>query len=281
MIEWKGSPRTGGETVFYLKEPDRAVIDLPGARLSESLAAGMTGGERAIAVQSEYVSRIRYAQHPDKVRIVLDILPGVRLTRRETPVEWPNFLFFEIGRPRFIVVVDPGHGGTDPGATSGKYQIPEKEFTLSLAKKVYDRLAEEPLLRPVMTRTDDTYPTLEDRVALANGLKADLFISIHGNKYNGIVHGTETYYYHDLSLTLAQEIHRRVVAATGFADRGVRKNAFYVVRNTDMPSVLLEVGYLDHPANEEWLLKDDFQARVADAIADAVKSVLGIGLGGG
>jgi len=277
MIGWTGTPPVADAQVFYLKEPDRAVIDLPGVLLSEPLAARMTKGEGTIAVSSGRVARIRYAQHPDKVRLVLETRPGVRLAPRQTPVEWPNYSFFKIDLERYVVVIDPGHGGTDPGATSGKYRIFEKDFTLSLAKKVYDRLVREPTVRPVMTRSDDTYPTLEQRVALANGLNADLFISIHGNKYNGSVHGTETYYFHERSLSFAQEVHRRVVAATGFADRGVRQKPFYVVRETAMPSVLLEVGYLDHPANEEWLLKDDFQARVAEAIADAVKSALGIG----
>ncbi|WP_163581933.1 N-acetylmuramoyl-L-alanine amidase family protein [Gracilibacillus saliphilus] len=171
------------------------------------------------------------------------------------------------------VVIDPGHGGKDNGATgaSGKY---EKSFTLSLSKRLEKLLKQESGIEVFMTRTDDSFISQESRYRpkYANKLNADLFISIHGNTFsNPDVSGTETFYYHKNSRLLAEVIQNHVVEATGFRDRGVKKEDLFVVKDTEMPAVLIEVGYLTNAQNESKMRTDDFQSRVATSIVEGIK----------
>ncbi|MFD2046600.1 N-acetylmuramoyl-L-alanine amidase [Ornithinibacillus salinisoli] len=173
----------------------------------------------------------------------------------------------------YKVVIDPGHGGKDVGATgaSGQY---EKSFTLSLSMKVKELLEQETDMEVYMTRSDDSYISQESRYrpTFANDLNADVFISIHGNTFtDSNVSGTETFYYHKNSLSFAKIVHEHVVAATGFKNRGVKKEEFFVVKDTEMPAVLLEIGYLTNPNDESEMLNDTFQNRVASAIVEGIK----------
>lgn len=178
----------------------------------------------------------------------------------------------------FSVVIDPGHGGKDVGATgaSGLY---EKDFTLNLSKKVYEILEQEEKIQVHMTREEDTFISTLDmyRPKFANELEADLFISIHGNTFEDPnVSGTESYYYHEKFKAFAETIHKKVVGSTGFNDRGVRNKDLFVVRYTDMPAVLLEIGYLTNPEEEEKMFTDEFQNSIANSISDGIKEYLGI-----
>jgi N-acetylmuramoyl-L-alanine amidase len=178
--------------------------------------------------------------------------------------------------PVYKVVIDPGHGGEDSGATSvtGRY---EKEFTLSLSLAIAAKLAEDPQLQIELTRTDDAFISTREqfRPEFANNLQADLFISIHGNTFeDASASGTESFYYHEESLAFAGIIHKHVVQATGFKDRGVKYENFYVLRDTEMPSVLLELGYLTNPANEASMWTYSFQDAVAAAIGDGIREYL-------
>jgi N-acetylmuramoyl-L-alanine amidase len=178
--------------------------------------------------------------------------------------------------PTYKVVIDPGHGGKDVGAigASGQY---EKSFTLSLSSKVKERLEQDPDIEVYMTRTEDRFISQESRgrPKLANDLNADLFLSIHGNTFaDSSVSGTETFYYHRNSKSFAEIIHEKLVEATGFHDRGVKKENFFVVKDTEMPAVLLEVGYLTNPNDESVMLTDPFQDRVATAIVEGIREYL-------
>lgn len=185
---------------------------------------------------------------------------------------------FDTTEETFKVVIDPGHGGKDVGAT-GTSSLYEKEFTLSLSKKVNEILEKEENIEVHMIREDDTFISTDDkyRAKFANELDADLYISIHGNTFKSLdVSGTESYYYHEKFKFFAEVMHKNVVRATGFNDRGVRKKDLFVVRDTDMPSVLLEIGYLTNPQEEQIMLNDEFQYSVAESIRDGVKEYLGI-----
>ncbi|MBO0992604.1 N-acetylmuramoyl-L-alanine amidase family protein [Bacillus sp. SD088] len=171
------------------------------------------------------------------------------------------------------VVIDPGHGGEDNGATGVSGQF-EKDFTLSLSKKVEKLLKQESGIEVFMTRTDDSYISQESRYRpkYANKLNADLFISIHGNTFSDPdVSGTETFYYHKNSRLLAEVIQKHVVEATGFKDRGVQKQNLFVVKDTKMPAALIEVGYLTNPQNESKMWTDDFQSGIATSIVEGIK----------
>lgn len=169
------------------------------------------------------------------------------------------------------IVIDAGHGGVDPGAegVSGNY---EKAVTLFIAAKVADILSQDPAFEVAMTREDDFFIPLEDRPAIANQMGADAFISIHGNTYtDSSVSGTETYYYKEDSIALSESVHRRLVDTLGFRDRGVKREEWKVLTHSDVPAVLLELGYLTNASDEAALLDDDTQTRTAQAIVDGLK----------
>lgn len=177
-----------------------------------------------------------------------------------------------MGKDKFIIVIDPGHGGKDSGSkgTSGQ---DEKDFTLKLSKKIAERFEDKPDFEAVLTRENDIFLSAKehDRQAIANMIDADIFISVHGNTFaDSSVSGTETYYFYDDSQELANILHERLVRATGLTDRGVRKEEFFVLVGTNIPAVLLEIGYLTNPEEEKLMLNPDFQDAVADAIFEGV-----------
>lgn len=173
----------------------------------------------------------------------------------------------------FLIVIDPGHGGIGVGATSvsGLY---EKDFTFSLSKKVNEILEKEERIQVYII---NGYIDYKDRPSFANELNADLYISIHGNIFESPdISGTESYYYNDNSKLFAESIHNNVVSATSFIDRGVKKEDLFVLRDTDMPSVLLEVGYLTNPEEEQLMFNDEFQYIIAESICNGIKEYLEI-----
>lgn len=179
--------------------------------------------------------------------------------------------------PTYKVVIDPGHGGKDVGASgvSGQY---EKDFTLDMSLKVKKLLEQDPEIGVYLTRTDDSYISQESRgrPKYANKLNADLFVSIHGNTFSdSSVSGTETFYFEEDSQEFANIMHEHVINATGFKDRQIKQENFFVLKDTEMPAVLLELGYLTNPSDESEMLTTEFQDRVATAIVEGIKAYLG------
>ena len=130
-----------------------------------------------------------------------------------------------------------------------------------------------------MTREEDVYPTRTERVQLANKLKADVFVSIHGNSVvaSPQTTGTETFYYQrSSSKNLADVIHKHLIEAIGLKDRGVKNGSLQVIRETTMPAVLLEIGFLSNPEEEVALFSDSFQDKATQAIVDGIKEYVGI-----
>ena len=185
------------------------------------------------------------------------------------------------------IMVDAGHGGTDPGAMNGTHK--EKVYTLQIAKRLQTQL-EKLGFRVIMTRTGDTYPSLQDRAALCKKYKPDLYISIHCNSstnktpagietYRAVpVGGTETKgskvktekqsanEFDANSSRLAFEMQKAMVAATGAADRGSRHQAIYVIGNATCPAVLLEVGYLSNDAELKKIASPEYQNKIVSGI---------------
>lgn len=180
-----------------------------------------------------------------------------------------------------IIVLDAGHGGSDPGAqsTHGDTKYVEKEINLAVAKKVRDILKKSGV-RVEMTRTGDTYPTLTDRSDMANELGAAMFISIHSNSIenNPGVSGIEIFYaktnngsrYGLTSKELATDIYKNMIKNTGAAERGVKTEQHVVTRTSEMPAVLIELGFLTNEEEAANMADGDYQDLLASAIADAV-----------
>ncbi|MCS7223095.1 MAG: N-acetylmuramoyl-L-alanine amidase [Armatimonadetes bacterium] len=170
-----------------------------------------------------------------------------------------------------LIVVDPGHGGKDPGAIAHpptvRSPLVEKSLTLDIAFRL-KALLDKAGFRTVLTRTQDTYVPLPDRVALANSIGADAFVSIHLNSYPtpGGKSGTEVYYWSPQSRSLAETLYRNLLATLGRGGNGVRVRQFYVIHHTKMPSALTESCYLNHPEEAALLVDPQFRQKIANAL---------------
>lgn len=172
---------------------------------------------------------------------------------------------------RLVVVIDPGHGGRDPGAV-GIGGLQEKGIALSISQQVAAILAQQGI-QVVMTRDGDYFIDLDPRVQLAERVDADLFVSIHANAINlsrQDVNGFEIYYHSDAGLRLARTIHNSVMQMLNPRDRGVRRARFYVLRNTSMPAVLVETGFVTGNIDVHNLTDPAWQQRMAEAIAQGI-----------
>lgn len=168
------------------------------------------------------------------------------------------------------VCIDPGHGGKDPGAVGSV--LKEKGVTLQVSFLLKKAL--EPDFAVVMTRSDDIYVSLGERCRFANREKADLFVSLHCNSANvHTANGIETFH-HPTSrrgIGLAKLIQAELVSATGLKDRGAKYATFQVLRDTAMPAVLIELGFINNPVEEKLLGSFDYQSMCASAIAQGIR----------
>jgi N-acetylmuramoyl-L-alanine amidase len=240
-------------------------------------------------------------------RIVLDFRKGAapalgtpQLVQPSSPRDVPGI---------HTIVIDPGHGGRDVGAM-GPNGLMEKDITLTIARKLAAALSSKVGARVVLTREDDSVVSLDQRTALANQYKADLFLSVHVNA--AVVKdakGSETYFlsleasdelarkaaesenvtssptadlnlilwdlaqnaYHEESSRFAQSIQEEMNAATAVANRGVKQAPFKVLVGATMPAALVEVGFISNPEEEAKLQVDAFQTLMVDALTRAVQ----------
>lgn len=168
------------------------------------------------------------------------------------------------------VVIDAGHGGTDAGAVGGGTY--EKDITLDVAKRVEDLLKKSGFA-VLMTRPNDTYVSLQDRVAMSEKYNPDIFVSIHVNSsVRPEITGVETHYYHQESMTLAQTVHSSLASAVDSPNRGLFKSKFYVINHTTAPAILVEIGFISNSAERAQLVGEKRKQATAKAIADGVKN---------
>ncbi|HSL94005.1 MAG TPA: N-acetylmuramoyl-L-alanine amidase [Bacillota bacterium] len=164
----------------------------------------------------------------------------------------------------FRVVVDPGHGGRDPGAI-GVNGLYEKNVNLTLARKLVGLLTQAGA-QVIMTRDSDITVTLDDRVAIANGSRADLVVSIHNNAHpNANVSGTQVFYGVTAgSFALGNEVHRQLLGL-GISNMGLRSQSFRILSKTNIPAILTETLFLSNRSDAALLAQDSFldQAAVA------------------
>jgi N-acetylmuramoyl-L-alanine amidase CwlD len=175
-----------------------------------------------------------------------------------------------VPRERIVVVIDPGHGGRDPGAV-GIGGLREKDVVLSISRQVANLLEREGI-QVVMTRADDRALELSTRVQMAQRANANYFVSIHANALSMSrpdVDGVETFY-HRSGRELAQSIQNSIMQSVNMNNRGVKQANFYVLRNTSMPSVLVEVGFVTGRDDAAKLRDASFQTTMAGAIARGI-----------
>ncbi|MBX3191765.1 MAG: N-acetylmuramoyl-L-alanine amidase [Labilithrix sp.] len=260
-----------------------------------------TGSRVALDLNGPAYRRVFHLLEP--FRVVIDIA-------RQPPGAGPK----GTGRAVSRVVIDPGHGGNDPGAT-GPTGLKEKDVTLAVAHRVAPVLARNGV-EVTLTRDDDRFVTLEERTARANAFGADLFVSIHCNAAESRARkGVETYILDTTANEMAGKVAARengtsqaasnevaqLLASMRLADQatrstrlaelmqraafaslssqygdvvdgGVHHAAFYVLVGARMPAVLFETSYISNNVEEQRLGSADYQQRLADAIANAVKA---------
>ncbi len=193
-----------------------------------------------------------------------------------------------------VIVLDPGHGGSDSGTRGAHTQ--EKEMTLALAKQL------EPVLTADgfyvhLTHTTDRTVSLEERVEFCRSVSADLFVSLHFNA-GGTAQGIETYcltpagvastarvqsnvskaehyagnQFNNANVWLAHCVQGAIVRDTGAADRGVRRARFQVLRDAPCPAILVEGGFLSNAAEEQQILRAEYREELARAVAEGILS---------
>jgi N-acetylmuramoyl-L-alanine amidase len=182
-----------------------------------------------------------------------------------------------VPRGRFRVVIDPGHGGPDPGAV-GIGGLRETDIVLDVSLQVA-QLLQARGVQVLMTRTSEVDVDLPPRVSLANSSNADVFLSIHANALSMArpdVNGVETFYFQSgSSLRLAQEIQSQILAISpGTPDRGARPGRFFVIRRTVMPAALTEMGFVTGNLDAPRLADPNFRRRLAVAVSAGILNFL-------
>jgi len=289
-----------------------------GARLYVDLV-GTRRGQVAVGSHDGLVRRVRVGDRVDGVRVVLDLTRAV--TSRVFYLPEPYRVVVDVGvvggvvggagREVRRVVLDPGHGGKDPGSI-GAGGLREKDVVLDIAHRVAPVLSREMGVVTMLTRDDDRYVTLEERAARANAFGADLFVSIHCNasedpgsrgvqtyvlassvddvsgvvagRENGasvgagsLVGGVEVGDVSRRSVRFAGLLQRSMVVSLGggyggVVDGGVRSAGFFVLVGAQMPAVLSEVAFISNPGEESLLMSADYRRRLADGIVNAVRA---------
>jgi N-acetylmuramoyl-L-alanine amidase len=299
-----------------VSDPDRIVIDIPNANFSnefsEKFGFEPFGQGESSFTNHASVHKIRFSMFstsPNTVRFVVD------MKERMDPVlkrDGKGLITIELNKPAvseshetetdpvepakpsepekptkptvpikpkdsYTVVLDAGHGGKVGSlSVTNKH---EDDLNLAITLKVAELAKKEPKLHILLTRDKDVNVALSERVAIANNANADLFVSIHANSVDNrspIPNGTETLYTREESLAFAETMHSYLLQGTQFNDRGVKPVDLHVTRNTTMPAILLEIGFLTNPEEEAIMFTEQFQWRVAEQIVMGIKAQLGL-----
>lgn len=174
------------------------------------------------------------------------------------------------------ICIDAGHGGKDPGACVGG--VREKDIALDVAKKVRVHLRAAGY-SVILTREQDKFVSLGNRAAEANMWGADLFVSVHCNSApNSSANGMEVYVHTSRgadSTRAAHAIYDRLLPASGIRGRGIKSKDLAVLRETDMPAVLVELGFISNDNDRAKLVSEEWRERVAEAIAAGIMEAVG------
>ncbi len=186
----------------------------------------------------------------------------------------PSINFPPVNTPRPVrgqrlVFIDPGHGGKDPGAI-GINGLQEKDVILPVSLYIAQYL-EQQGIRVMLARNSDYFVSLQGRTDMANRAGADVFVSIHANSMGmgrPDVSGLEVYYFGNRGLS--DVIYRSIVRTVNVKERGVRQARFYVLRNSRMPSTLVELGFVTGYEDASKLADPNYQRQMAQAIAQGI-----------
>jgi len=292
--------------VFTLQDPFRIVVDVMGQQEN--------GGED-IPVLAAGKEKVRLHDEPALARqtpvpgVVKKIPAPPPLARKAQPAsKHPLSLAQQLGLGIRRIVIDPGHGGRDPGAIA-ENGLKEKDIVLKIARSLSDKLRGQLAVNVILTRDSDVFIPLEERTAIANTSKGDLFISLHVNSApQPSVLGVETYTLNltndekamqlaafenatstskmsdledilseilnytkiDESTKLAKHMQSSMTSGLNLRDLGVKQAPFYVLIGAQMPAVLTEVTFLSNPDEARRLQKSSYLETIADQIVAGI-----------
>ena len=167
------------------------------------------------------------------------------------------------------VVIDAGHGGHDVGGQWGR--VYEKHLALDTSVRLEKHLKRMGY-RTVMTRRGDYFLTLPQRCQIANRYRNAIFVSVHYNyTWKQDVSGLETFYFNSEGQKIANHVQNRMIRYTRSVDRNEKFSRFYVIRNTKMPSILVEGGFVSNEAERKRMKSARFREALARAIADGIQ----------
>jgi N-acetylmuramoyl-L-alanine amidase len=297
-------------STIKMSNPSRLVFDISNAKLGISDGAINTG-------ENPFFKAIRYSQYTkDSVRIVADLTMYSSGTASRSDSMRTAYLTFKVNEPealgdviepdgnisiedqaildqyglepvkaeaqRKIVVIDPGHGGSDTGSRgfeNGVAVLNEKDVNLDVALRV-QKMLEAAGARIYMIRTDDVTIPLYDRQDTANLLGASLYVAIHNNSYtNGTPSGTEVHYHGQSdspldgisAMELAENLQSTLASNLGLPNRGTKVSPeLAVLRRTVMPAVIIEGAFISNPNDLNYMKTDDFREKYAMSAAKCI-----------
>jgi N-acetylmuramoyl-L-alanine amidase len=295
LLSFKVTKSTPSETVFSLEfkgdlnykflklhNPERLVVDLVDVNFDEALAT-------EVLPETPHVKSTRFGLATlgrPVTRIVFDLKSADLLEEFRESLD-KKFLYIrlqggskdkasltdELGVPLksqgLRVVLDAGHGGYDHGAIYGGHN--EKDINLQVATRVLENLKIAGI-DAYMTRNEDRFMSLSERVELSNTIEPKIFVSMHANALvtNPNMQGLQTYYHSDGGLKLAEYVHKRLVKDVGMPDQKIRKANFWVCKYTKAPSILLELGFMTNVEERNKLTRDSYQAELAKSISRGI-----------
>lgn len=245
----RGGPGTGYQVVGSLKAQDTVTV----LQREDGWARIRTTGGEVGWVSAQYIAS------------------GSASTGSSKASSVSNTSFSSSGRiSGKLIVIDPGHGGSDPGMLGTTYNTMEKDLTLQTAFYVRDYLISRGA-RVQMTRTSDQKPTLARRVQIATTHNADAFVSIHYNSSPKNVSGTLTFFYSESDdLRLARAIETRLGQGIGLKSNGLSYGNYHILRENTLPATLVELGFLSNPYDEAIVRTSAYQKKAAKAIAQGL-----------
>jgi N-acetylmuramoyl-L-alanine amidase len=295
LLSFKVTKSSPSETVFSLElkgdmnykflklhNPERLVVDLVDVNFDEALSA-------EVLPETPHVKSTRFGLATlgrPVTRIVFDLKSADLLEEFKESLD-KKFLYIrlqgaskdkasvagELGTPLksqgVRVVLDAGHGGYDHGAIYGGHN--EKDINLQIATRVQENLKTAGI-DAYMTRNEDRFMSLVERVELSNTIEPKIFVSMHANALvtNPDMQGLQTYYHSDGGLKLGEYVHKRLVKDVGMPDQRIRKANFWVCKYTKAPSILLELGFMTNVEERNKLTRDSYQAELAKAISRGI-----------
>ncbi len=315
---------------FTLSEPNRVILDFSGVKQA------VKKGKRVGA--PELVSKLRFGRpKPHELRLVLDVTRPMQVVQVKPSGGEGHDELALVLQPKgvkhqpvsrlpkslrdVVIVLDPGHGGKDPGAIGAKKSM-EKQVVLAIAKKLKQEIDKQPGMRAVLTRDSDYYVGLRERLDIARKHDADIFVSIHADAFIhphskgasvfalsqggatseaarwlaekenyselGGVNLSDLDDQNDLirtvlidlsqtatttaSLQVGSQVLSRLERVTSLHSNGVEQARFVVLKSPDIPSILVEMGFISNPTEEKNLNDPKYQSRVTKAIFEGLKT---------